>query len=571
MKLKITILSIAIAFVSIQFTGQYIAVFLSEIDLPDTPFNYTDIDIPTHLSTNVLNGPGQNAAIDNDNTPLDNPNTDDGATLGRVLFYDTNLSANQTISCASCHKQENGFSDDEVLSIGFNGGTTRRHSMGLTNARWYARGNFFWDEREATLEEQVLEPFQDPVEMGMTLEGVVSAVQSEAFYPELFTNAFGTDEINSDRISKALAQFIRSIVSVSSKYDTGRAQVNVPNTDFPNFTESENNGKRLFFRPKSVGGLSCVGCHSTEAFINPDAGPTNNGLDVESTDDEGVFEAISNPAFLGAFKVPSLKNIELTAPYMHDGRFATLEEVVEHYNSGVQDHPNLNSSLKDEDANGNLQPQQLNLTEQEKTDVVNFLKTLTDDVLVNDVKFSDPFVSVLPVELLSFTARLNEKEEAILDWTTATETNTDKFIIQKSKDGYSFETIGEVIAQGESNTIKNYSFLDENPYQGQTYYRFQQLDLDGTASYSALKKVQIEESEIIRIYPNPLTSNQQLFIETNSELSLKIELFTIQGQSVFEKQVLNNQYLDLAHLAPGVYVYKLESVELKTTGKLFIQ
>ena len=168
----------------------------------------------------------------------------------------------------------------------------------------------------------------------------------------------------------------------------GRAGVNIPTANFSNFTDSENNGKRLFFQPKSVGGLSCVGCHSTEAFINPDAGTTNNGLDLDTSNDEGVFEAIPNPAFQGTFKVPSLKNIELTAPYMHDGRFATLEEVVEHYNSGVKAHPNLNSSLKDE--NGN--PQQLGLTEQEKTDVVDFLKTLTDETMINDDKFSDPFI-----------------------------------------------------------------------------------------------------------------------------------------------------------------------------------
>lgn len=364
--------------------------FVSErqLDLPEFPYQYTDIEIPTHLSSNVLNGPGQNAATDNDNTPESNPITNDGATLGRVLFYDNQLSANQTISCASCHQQENGFSDSRVLSIGFEGQTTRRHSMGLTNAVWYERGKFFWDERAATLEEQVLMPFQDPVEMGMTLEEVVKEVQSQAFYPELFDKAFGTEEINAERISMALAQFVRSMVSVSSRYDIGRQSVNIPIANFSNFTDSENNGKQLFFRPKSLGGLSCVGCHSTEAFINPDAGATNNGLDAESTSDLGVFEAIQNPAFLGAFKVPSLKNIELTAPYMHDGRFATLEEVVEHYNSGVQAHRNLNNSLKD--ANG--LPQQLNLTSQEKADVVNFLKTLTDTVLINAVRFSDPFI-----------------------------------------------------------------------------------------------------------------------------------------------------------------------------------
>ncbi|WP_089153087.1 cytochrome-c peroxidase [Algoriphagus marinus] len=359
----------------------------SAINLPDIPFDYTAIDIPRHLSTNALIGPGQNAAIDNDNTPSTNPTTNDGATLGRVLFYDKSLSANGTISCASCHIQANGFSDPKKLSLGFDGATTRRHSMSLINARWYDRGRFFWDERAATLEEQVLEPFQDPVEMGMTLSQVVTTVQNQSFYAALFKNAFGSTEVTSDKISKALAQFIRSIVSVSSKYDVGRASVNIPTADFPNFTVSENNGKRLFFMPKALGGLSCVGCHSTEAFINPDAGTTNNGLDLVSTTDLGVFEAIPNPQFSGTFKVPSLKNIQLTAPYMHDGRFATLEEVIEHYNNGVKNHPNLNSSLKD--LNGN--PQQLNLSEQQKIDIVNFLKTLTDNTLTNDPKFSDPF------------------------------------------------------------------------------------------------------------------------------------------------------------------------------------
>jgi cytochrome c peroxidase len=359
----------------------------SPLNLPATPYNYTAIALPLHLTTNALLGPGQNAAVNNDNTPASNPTTNEGATLGRVLFYDKKLSANGTVSCASCHKQEQAFSDNAKLSVGFDGGTTRRHSMSLVNARWYGRGRFFWDERAATLEAQVLMPFQDPVEMGMTLDEVVRAVQSQSFYPELFEEAFGTPDITEQRISRALAQFVRSIVSVESKYDTGRQGVNAPTNNFANFSASENNGKRLFFSPVQAGGGGCVGCHSTEAFINPDNGTTNNGLDAASTTDLGVFEAINNPAFLGAFKVPSLKNIELSAPYMHDGRFNTLEEVIEHYNSGIQNHPNLSNALK----NGAGQPIRLNLTAQQKTDLVNFLKTLTDQQLTNDVKFSDPF------------------------------------------------------------------------------------------------------------------------------------------------------------------------------------
>jgi cytochrome c peroxidase len=259
--------------------------------------------------------------------------------------------------------------------------------MALANARWYDRGRFFWDERAETLEEQVLMPFQDPVEMGMTLDQVVNSVKGQNFYAPLFVDAFGTEEINAELIARALAQFVRSMVSVSSKYDLERPSVAAPTIDFPNFTASENNGKRLFFLPKQLGGAGCIGCHATEAFINPDNGTTNNGLDPVSTDDLGVFEAIPNPAFLGTFKVSSLKNIAVRPPYMHDGRFATLEEVIEHYNSGVQNHPNLSPALRDP----NGQPQRLNLTNQEKTDLVNFLKTLTDEALLDDPKYADPF------------------------------------------------------------------------------------------------------------------------------------------------------------------------------------
>lgn len=403
MKIKLTALLLVCVFSFLNFSiiqqADYSVANNYILNLPETPYDYTTLDIPVHLSNNVLFGPGQNAAIDNDNTPTDNPVTDDGATLGRVLFYDSDLSANGTISCASCHKQTHGFSDDRVLSVGFEGGTTRRHSMSLLNAAWYSRGRFFWDERATTLEDQVLMPFQDEVEMGMTLESLIAAVESKDYYPVLFEKAFGDTAINSERIAMALAQFIRSMISVNSRFDSGRQSVNRPTVNFTNFSESENNGKNLFFRPKSAGGLNCVGCHSTEAFINPDAGTTNNGLDSISTDDLGVFEAIPNNNFLGAFKVPSLKSIALTAPYMHDGRFATLEEVVEHYNSGVQNHSNLNNSLKDE--NGN--PQRLNLTTQQKTDLVNFLKTLTDDSLAVDARFSDPFIRDICLESLSIS------------------------------------------------------------------------------------------------------------------------------------------------------------------------
>lgn len=369
-------------------TPQSPAPVSEQLNLPATPFDYSTLSLPEHFVTNAPNSPLPTSVDGTDNTPLDNPITDHGATLGRVLFHDTELSANGTVSCASCHIQEHGFSDPAVLSSGFEGGSTARHSMTLINARFYQRGRFFWDERAATLEEQVLMPFQDPVEMGMTLDEVVSAVAARDFYPPLFQAAFGSDEINADRIARALAQFVRSIVSFSSRYDEGRAMVNNPGANFPNFTDEENLGKNIFFTTIPNGGGACFGCHTTEAFISANPGPQNNGLDAESTTDLGAGEVFPNPIFVGRFKTTSLRNIELTAPYMHDGRFATLEEVVEHYNSGVQAHPTLAPALTD--PNGN--PVQLNLSDAEKAALVAFLKTLTDPSIATEPKWSDPFV-----------------------------------------------------------------------------------------------------------------------------------------------------------------------------------
>lgn len=363
-------------------------------NLPSSYFNYENITLPNHYTTNSFPSrfQFQFAAILSDNTPSDNPITNEGATLGRVLFYDKKLSANGTISCSSCHKQEHGFSDPEVLSKGFNGGLTRRHSMGLANARFYQTGKFFWDERAATLEDQVLMPFQDAVEMGLTLAQLEQIVQAQSYYPPLFQAAFGNDSINSDRISKALAQFVRSLVSVTSKYDVGRAMTSSPLNNFPNFTPEENNGKRLF-NAQNLAAPSCNSCHLSEAFVAPllvggaTTIGTNNGLDSISTVDQGIYESTGINGHRGKFKVPSLKNIAVRPPYMHDGRFATLAEVLDHYNTGIQNHLTLQPFLKDSIGN----PVKYNLTSQEKADIIAFLNTLTDNAMLTEEKYSDPF------------------------------------------------------------------------------------------------------------------------------------------------------------------------------------
>ncbi len=348
----------------------------SVLNIPITPFNYANQTLPAYLQTPLIAG--------QINTPANNPITDNGATLGRVLFYDKNISFNNTVSCASCHKQDLGFADATALSKGFAGGNTGRNSMGLANARYYLDGKFFWDERAATLEVQTLTPIQDHTEMGMNLDSLVKKLSALAYYGPLFNNAFGSSTVTSDRISKALSQYVRSIVSYQSKYDDGRAAF-APNigpgtVDFANFTTEENRGKQLFFSPQ----LACAGCHGTETFTA--AAPKNNGLDA-TTIDSGVGRITGNPNQNGLFKVNSIKNIELTPPYMHDGRFTTLEQVVEHYNSGVKAHPNLDPILKDPQGN----PRRLNLSAADKAALVAFLKTLTDHKLCTDEKFGNPF------------------------------------------------------------------------------------------------------------------------------------------------------------------------------------
>lgn len=353
-------------------TNNDLAVDSSFLVLPDSPFNYANILLPNFFLDNDVRN--------EDNTPNNNQITDNGATLGRVLFYDNNLSRNNTISCASCHIQEHGFADPTALSTGFDGELTSRNSMGLANARFYENGRFFWDERAESLEEQTLVPIQDLVEMGMTLPELEDKLSELDYYSTLFTNAFGDESVTSDRIALALSQFIRSMVSYESKFDEGLAQVNDIDDNFPNFTTSENRGKQLFMSNQT----RCFDCHATNVFVGDDA--RNNGLDATITD-AGVGGITGNNNELGEFKVPSLRNIALTGPYMHDGRFETLEEVIEHYNSGVQNNPNLDNRL----TQGN-NVRRLNLSDDDKQALVDFLNTLTDDEFVNDEKYANPFV-----------------------------------------------------------------------------------------------------------------------------------------------------------------------------------
>jgi len=364
------------------------------LSLPESPFDYENIPLSTFMNETIMGF---------DNTPNNNQITNDGATLGRVLFYDKNLSENNTISCASCHLQENSFSDPGVKSTGFLGGLTRRNSMPLINIRFYQDTKMFWDHRASSLENQVLRPIQDPVEMGMPIPELIDKLSLLEYYSVLFTNAYGNENITPDKISGALSQFVRSIVSFNSKYDEGLAQAGSVLEDFPNFTEEENLGRFIFtgqYDPGLMG--NCASCHlpnSTPIFLDEENAnhiifsgnePKNIGLDEDfNVEDNGVGEVENNESLYGFFKSPTIRNIELTAPYMHDGRFATLEEVIDHYSEGVKYHPNLSATMVqpwDE-------PVLLDFTQEQKNALIAFMKTLTDYSVISDEKYSDPFIN----------------------------------------------------------------------------------------------------------------------------------------------------------------------------------
>jgi cytochrome c peroxidase len=344
------------------------------LELPETPFQY---------SVGV-----------NDELP----------TLGRVLFYDKQLSLNNSVSCASCHKQAFAFADNVAFSRGFENRLTLRNSMPIQNlGSGFFGGVFgdsssfiepgfgpffqalFWDGREHNLNQMVLRPVVNHVEMGITDVTVwEQKIGSIPYYKELFSKAYGTEDVSHQKIADALSSFIRSITSQNTKFD--KASFNVdPGFDGngTQFTPMELLGQSLFIEK-----YDCNACHQVQQpngyiFAGTFA---NVGLDPVYADN-GLGEFTNHEFDNGKFKIPSLRNVVLTGPYMHDGRFKTLTEVIDHYSTGIADHPNLDVRLK----GGNNRPMQMDITDHEKQAIIAFLNTLTDYNMVTDPKFSDPF------------------------------------------------------------------------------------------------------------------------------------------------------------------------------------
>ena len=312
--------------------------------------------------------------------PADNPTTKEGVYLVRLLFYEKKLSVNNKLSCESCHQQKRAFTDGRRFSTGADNSLTFRNSMSLANLLWVR--NFFWDGRSAGLEEQVIFPMTDVHEMGQSLGISASKLSKTGMYPPLFKKAFGSSVITGKQIVKALAQFERTLISGDSNYDRYLSGNYTP-------TAGEMRGMILFENgpdpEKMIRGANCGHCHGgpktyKELFHN-------NGLDRIAAD-SGREKFTGQLSDRGRFRVPTLRNISLTAPYMHDGRFSTLEQVLDHYSDHIENSETLSSFLKD--ISNQAGSKTLGLTREEKTDIIAFLGMLTDSTFINNPEFSNP-------------------------------------------------------------------------------------------------------------------------------------------------------------------------------------
>ncbi len=361
-----------------QIEGNAIrATFAGKID-PDHLPNYANQPVPSYITRD--NG-------------RENPITDQGATLGRVLFYDKHLSIDNTISCASCHQQQFAFSDTALVSRGVQGGVTERHSMRLINARFGEEKKFFWDERAPTLEEQTTMPIQDHHELGFSgesgrpdLQDLIAKLEAIDYYTELFTMVYGDPKITESRMQIALAQFVRSIQSFDSKYDEGYDQ------DFANFTDSEMRGLQLFSADPNISGgvrigrgVGCFNCHRPPTFdINPGSG--NNGV-ISVANKPGEID-------LDNTRAPTLRDLanpqgELNGPLMHDGSVSTFSQLINRVSliEVSESNPRIDDLFK----MAGTPRVNLNMTKSESDDLIAFLKTLSGKNVYTDERWSDPF------------------------------------------------------------------------------------------------------------------------------------------------------------------------------------
>ncbi len=327
-----------------------------------TPIPY-NLEIPTLFADKLI------APV----IPTNNPLTQEGVALGKRLFFDNILSGDESQSCATCHNPKNAFTDDTKFSDGIDGNFGTRNSMPLFNLAWNFDERFAWDGKEFGLEKQALEPVKNPIEMHSSWVNVAEKLQKHAEYPTLFSQAFGSSKIDSILITKAIAQFERTIISGNSKFDQFiRGETTL--------TLEEQNGFDVFMDEARGDCFHCHGSNNNPLWT--DNAFHNNGLDTNFSD-LGLGAVTGDPADNGKFKSPSIRNLAFTAPFMHDGRFVTLEEVINHYSEGLQPSSTIDPLMKKVNQGG------VNLSPKDKADLKAFLLTLSDFDFIDNSDFQE--------------------------------------------------------------------------------------------------------------------------------------------------------------------------------------
>lgn len=564
-----------------------------------------------------------------------NPVTDKGATLGRVLFYDQQLSVNNTTACASCHQQENAFGDSRKVSIGFNGESTARHAMRLINVDFHADNKKFWDERSSRLENTVTLPFKDPIEMGFSgengfpsIDSLINKMENLAYYNILFEDVFGDPNITEDRMALALAQFIRSMTTFDTKFDEGFNIIGEEITHFPNFTDAENRGKRLFFNPPAgifgsrdvtvPTGAACGFCHKAPGFDILHIS-TNNGVIGVANDSTAIDVSVQ--------RSPSLKNLvkpdgSSNGPFMHDGSLETLEDVIEHYNFIPSDPRNdLSSSLLFPMPNKNVE---LFLTDQEKSDLISFLKTLSGDDIYTNEKWSNPFddngnleilncnscetvnnVDTLQTDIIPIDSTMSDTivvdtlmvdviqiQEPIfetfswisqvIDSSACAGTFVDVFdqgafsyiIIRTTDDTTMYFEDGQFYCQDSPNFSCQSAYkLDDPTYTWICDSQKQSFIDNGLSTLSNLgQQENNQEEEHVNIFPNPSSGIFAISIPSYFRYG-QVVISAMSGQVVHQQTFDNASSLkvELNGQAPGLYIVSIISEERKYTQKIIIE
>ncbi len=433
--------------------------------------NYANQIIPNYITKN--------------NTPPNNITTDAGATLGRVLFYDKNLSANNTISCSSCHKQQFAFGDTARLSVGLTGGLTGRHSMRLAYSRFSDEIKFFWNERAVSLEDQSTRPIQDAVEMGFSgtsgqpgIDSLIRKLSDIPYYKTLFQFVYGDTVITESRIQNALSQFIRSIYSFDSRFDMGLAAAPNLNAPFQNFSQLENQGKNLFLTQPNAGGAGCQGCHRAPEFdIDPNT--LNNGVVADAVN-QGVLDLnnTKSPSLRDLFNNQGFQN----GQFMHNGNFNTIEAVIAHYNLVPQNPNNTNLDPRLQGPGGNLQ-----LTQNERDALAAFLRTLSSNDIYTNQKWSNPFDSVGNLEITTITSNtmLLNKEFNISIYPNPVNTITNVILENGNYTITVFDLSGKIIL---NKRVSGTTTIDMNNFKSGLYYvQINNLDKKVLVSKKLLK------------------------------------------------------------------------------------